>query len=639
MTDWLLAAALLIPCIALAQAQFSGPAVLRATGTLAGHDPRLAQAELLIQQGQDSSALSVLEELAAQSAAPIEVFNDMAVVYVRLDRPALAHEMLIKAIQQDPRTAALFDNLSTVNGVLARQAYAKALDAGEILRPASAPVPTLRLLTLDGTGHCLSGCPGPDLAQIATEGGLAPRPLHSPDQPLQPLFEPLLAGLAIPLGRKDSWVIGLIVAVVLAIVSVVGLQRRQALRSAPPGRMAPAPTLGDSPTQTAIPASSGIDSASDLILPSSLSPAEARLIHVYRLIGQARLHDALAHAERLVRDFPNHRLAQLIYGDLLMAQASGLTHFEVHKENWDPHQREALAQLELEAARRLHALRDAPPVGTIPRQILAVGDHVQHLVAVDTSRSRLYLLRRERNDWKITASRYISIGLQGADKRRTGDQKTPLGIYHIVEKLSPDKIDSIYGAGALPINYPNEYDQRLGRSGHGIWLHGVPEKDYVRAPQASNGCIVLANDDIRDITRILEPVHTPVLISEHLEWIAPELLDTPRKTAISLIEKWYEASLGGDRTELLALYSKQYWDGQISWADIQGKGLTPVAALQTQQKPSQDHFTAFLWRDRYEIMITSSHEVGSNGQNHLLRQFRVIEDGHWKIFFEERRQL
>lgn len=627
MTDWLIAAALLIAALAPACAQSVAPVGLQTTGTLTPHDPRLAQAELLIQQGQYSTALAVLEELAAQTTAPIEVFNDMAVVYARMNRPALAREMLIKAVQQDPRTATLFENLGAINGVLARQAYAKALDASEILGAASAPIPTLRLLTLNARN-----------ASLASAGALPSSIPIQPVEPSEPLFEPMLAGLAIPLGRKDSWIIGLIVAVVLALVSLIGFQRRHAVRTVLPSQSTQASGLGAS-TPLAVAEQLSLDANSDLVLPSSLSPAEARLIYVYRLIGQARLHDALAHAERLVRDFPNHRLAQLIYGDLLMAQASGLTHFEAGKESWDPHQREALAQLELEAARRLHALRDSPPAGTVPRQILTVGEHVQHLVAVDTSRSRLYLLRRERNDWKITASRYISIGLQGADKSRTGDQKTPLGIYHIVEKLAPEKIDSIYGAGALPINYPNEYDQRLGRSGYGIWLHGVPEKDYVRAPQASNGCIVLANDDIRDITRILEPVHTPVLISEHLEWVSPDALEGPRKTAISLIEKWYETSLSGKHAELAELYSKQFWDGQISWADIHDRGRTPAAVTQTRQRPPSDHFTAFLWRDRYEIMITSSYETDSNGQNQLLRQFRVIEDGHWKIFFEERRQL
>ena len=45
--------------------------------------------------------------------------------------------------------------------------------------------------------------------------------------------------------------------------------------------------------------------------------AEARLLEVYRLIGQAAGRQALAKAESLVSDHPNFQLAQLVLGDLL----------------------------------------------------------------------------------------------------------------------------------------------------------------------------------------------------------------------------------------------------------------------------------------------------------------------------------
>ena len=48
--------------------------------------------------------------------------------------------------------------------------------------------------------------------------------------------------------------------------------------------------------------------------------AEARLIEIYKLIGQAKTRQALPLAERLVREHPNFQLAQLVYGDLLTAQ-------------------------------------------------------------------------------------------------------------------------------------------------------------------------------------------------------------------------------------------------------------------------------------------------------------------------------
>ena len=51
-------------------------------------------------------------------------------------------------------------------------------------------------------------------------------------------------------------------------------------------------------------------------------------------------------------------------------------------------------------------------------------------------------------------------------------------------------------SGALPINYPNLLDMQRGKTGSGIWLHGTPPSQFSRAPQASDGCVVLANPDL-----------------------------------------------------------------------------------------------------------------------------------------------
>ena len=54
---------------------------------------------------------------------------------------------------------------------------------------------------------------------------------------------------------------------------------------------------------------------------SSVGNPEARLIDIYKLIGQTNSRDALLQAEGLVKDHPNFQLAQLVYGDLLAGRA------------------------------------------------------------------------------------------------------------------------------------------------------------------------------------------------------------------------------------------------------------------------------------------------------------------------------
>src|SRR6185436_1348699 len=92
--------------------------------------------------------------------------------------------------------------------------------------------------------------------------------------------------------------------------------------------------------------------------------------------------------------------------------------------------------------------------------------------------------------------------------------------------------------GAFPINYPNEYDRRLGRNGHGIWLHGVPSDVYARPPRASDGCIVLSNQDLDSVARHLEVGLTPVIIADELEWGEATTLEAERKGLADAFEQW-----------------------------------------------------------------------------------------------------
>lgn len=97
----------------------------------------------------------------------------------------------------------------------------------------------------------------------------------------------------------------------------------------------------------------------------------------------------------------------------------------------------------------------------------------------------------------------------------------PLGVYFITSRLDPGQLQDFYGAGALPLNYPNEYDRHQGKTGHGIWLHGVPQQNFARSPQSTDGCVVLANDDMQRLLHDVAPRSTPVLITQAIQWVTP----------------------------------------------------------------------------------------------------------------------
>ncbi|MBW2592281.1 MAG: L,D-transpeptidase, partial [Deltaproteobacteria bacterium] len=100
-------------------------------------------------------------------------------------------------------------------------------------------------------------------------------------------------------------------------------------------------------------------------------------------------------------------------------------------------------------------------------------------------------------------------------KERSGDKKTPEGVYFIVNRFTAKDLTPVYGTRALPLDYPNLMDDMAGRSGYSIWIHGTdkPLKD-----RNSNGCIVLENPSIERIEQYIALNRTPVIIVGNLSF-------------------------------------------------------------------------------------------------------------------------
>ena len=168
--------------------------------------------------------------------------------------------------------------------------------------------------------------------------------------------------------------------------------------------------------------------------------------------------------------------------------------------------------------------------GSIPAQFLQLSSSSKHAIAVDASRSRLYLFKNSSTGLELIADYYISVGKAGTFKTAEGDQRTPLGVYYITSNLNPKSLKDFYGSGALPINYPNVLDTRRGKTGSGIWLHGTPPNQFSRPPLATDGCVVLANPDLENIIRTVAIRSTPVLIAPQLRWVSPSAAQAEGKS-------------------------------------------------------------------------------------------------------------
>ncbi|TXH87288.1 MAG: hypothetical protein E6Q78_14715 [Rhodoferax sp.] len=364
--------------------------------------------------------------------------------------------------------------------------------------------------------------------------------------------------------------------------------------------------------------------------------AEARLIELYRLVGAAQTSEALRKAEKLVADFPHFQLAQMVYGDLLSARYRPLVAVGDIPADLAASAPQNAKALQAESALRLAALTERPPQGVVPIQFVGLSAKNKHAIVVDTQRARLYLLENSSQGLRLLADYYISVGKAGVGKSVEGDQRTPLGVYFITSNLDPTSLKDLYGSGALPVNYPNVLDLRRGKTGGGIWLHGTPSTQFTRAPQATDGCVAVANPDLERIIQTVEIRTTPVLISKSIQWVKPETLTSQRQQLTQHLQSWANSKSSGRSQEVLSYYAADFGTDGTGFPQFSDTLRSSLPRYQGRAVDLQN-VSIFRWTDETDIFIATFDEIirgEKSGQT--IRQYWQRQSGRWKIIFESR---
>jgi hypothetical protein len=131
------------------------------------------------------------------------------------------------------------------------------------------------------------------------------------------------------------------------------------------------------------------------------------------------------------------------------------------------------------------------PPGAPPRGAGCRPD--ESAVVVDTSAHRLRLCWRGEPERTFV----VSLGVSGVDKRREGDNRTPLGDYPLGRARTSRLFHTF-----IPVAYPTPAQARTGYTGGAIGIHGPPRGlggvTRLLALVASDwtaGCIAVATDD------------------------------------------------------------------------------------------------------------------------------------------------
>lgn len=372
-------------------------------------------------------------------------------------------------------------------------------------------------------------------------------------------------------------------------------------------------------------------------LNASVKPdPEVLLIEVYKELAANHLQQAQSKADALVEAYPNFRLGHLIRGDLLLMHTRPINTFGAVQRAAEGFE-EKLKNLREEAMARLKSLRERPDPDLIPKPILQLREDQKHVLLVDAKRSRLYVYEHQGGRLKFVTDYYISQGKFGVNKFKAGDQKTPIGIYYITGRLSAARLPDFYGSGALPINYPNEWDKLNGRSGSGIWLHGTPSDSFSRPPLSSDGCVVLTNPDLHKLAAAVEIGKTPVVISESVEFVNKTKWDKDRSIAAKLLDEWRQDVESQSPVRLMGNYSHTFKANRgeelVAWLP---KSQTLFNGLKDVSIQLRD-VTYFFYPGRDDLIVSSFTQdalIGKSKHSVRKRQYWAKEGVQWKIVYE-----
>jgi murein L,D-transpeptidase YafK len=360
---------------------------------------------------------------------------------------------------------------------------------------------------------------------------------------------------------------------------------------------------------------------------------EQTLLDTIREIQSLNHEQALNSTRDLIKQYPHSRLGHMLYADLLLAKAEPLTEIgsgiEVDR---------AMQDFRYEIQQRWQNDGSQAHQDLYPENILFLAEDQPHVILIDQQSSRVYVYRNDGGNLLLETDYFITIGLKGYGKQKRGDQKTPIGIYHVTRYIDGKELPDLYGEGAFPINYPNTWDLRQQRTGAGIWIHGTPSYTYNRSPWASNGCIVVSNPDFLQIDNYIEPgLHTPVIVAEEVNWINREQWLAKRQQVMQLLSSWLIDWESLDHEKYRQHYSRseldaygrdfESWDGHKRWVNRNKTWIeVEYSKLNIFNYPGEENLMLMQFEQNYR-----SNNLNLEAPKEL---YWRKTDSHWQIVYE-----
>ena len=254
-------------------------------------------------------------------------------------------------------------------------------------------------------------------------------------------------------------------------------------------------------------------------------------------------------------------------------------------------------------------------------------------IIVEKDTQTLLLFRKTATGFELEKSFSCSTGLKEGEKSSEGDHKTPEGIYLFKKVLPGSQLPGIYGKMAITLDYPNPYDRLEGKSGDGIWLHATNEPIRPYLPNKTRGCVVVSNNDIMELSKLIKLNQTPLVIVSKLHYQTPSEQDADETSLRNFLSQWRQSWENKALSPYIGMYSARFRNGDqnLKAYRVYKEGVFSRAGkiqlrIDLESVVRYEKYAILTFRQDYR-----SNRLTSAGTKRL---FVVRENNAWKIIAE-----
>lgn len=274
-------------------------------------------------------------------------------------------------------------------------------------------------------------------------------------------------------------------------------------------------------------------------------------------------------------------------------------------------------------------------VYSLPEAILSFGDSGGEIVLVEKASQRLHVFG---GSYEKVGTFQVTTGANPGDKMRSGDKKTPEGVYFFTDLMEEKELFPEYGVMALVTDYPNPIDMAKQKNGSGIWLHATNQPERPLTPRDTRGCVVAVNEDILSVAKHIDLEMTPFVIVDELKYVPSEQLSAERIKVYDFLREWEDSWESKDIESYISYYSETF----------NSKGMSREEWKKYKKRLNRKYNLISVALQDLKVVKSSGYLVATFIQNYqgdnfkdsgVKRLYIVEESGALKIVGEEWRNM